>query len=572
MTQDSSYATAPLTTTAVQLSTNLHLPEWDQAFASNRASPATAVHAFSNTLLDTVPEDNIWVDPLQHFAASTADSDLFAAFMPQSVSKASAVKGSGAVRNSASNSRRPALPQLQTTVSVKASDGTSQAELGSTAGAIRLDMTALQSGYDHPGYEHALIDSHADNGSSWGRHAAVQQTQHPAGDSSQHTHGFVDVDLWAPFEQAPASCEVAVAALAVSGDKASDNERLSGPHAEQLSSPAVATTHLSPLPHLHNVSKGGSLRQDALHQAHSSRHVGSGQHNSTFSPSSRTSSSNKGAASLQGDKAVQSSSLAGGLADCHGTFQAWESRGGGIKAVKLHQGSIVATEGTQKGSRPLPAHLLDQDATGRALTLQQAGASSSEGTQIGSRQLLLPLDQDATTSPDGAVGSSDLDGFPTAVAHPTDAQTDSRRMAPSSGYSAQLWQKASNRAMEGYTAAKQAVQEHSVSTGAISLQHRGARLARTISDKARPALNDVAAKTAAVGSSILEQAAVVVDSAGILTDAERQLQPTAAEMKYALGDVFGLSQERVDAVAEAGSRSLASWGVTRWRSWASQAE
>ena len=560
----------------MQLSANLHLPEWDQAFlldvplanASNSASPATAVDAFPNTLLDTVLENQVRVDPLQQLVASSADSDLFAAFMPQSVSKASAASAtpdSNVVHNSASNSSSPALPHLQTSDPLKVLDGTPQAALGITGDAFRLGTTALQSGYEHP-----LIDSHADNSSSWGRHAAVQHNQQPAVDSPQH--GFVDVDLWGTPEPSPASGEVAAAASAVSGDKASNNERLSGPHAEQLSSPAVATTHLSPLPHLDTVSKGGSLRQDALQQAHSSRHVGSDQHNSTFSPLSRTSPSNKGAASLQGEKAVQSGSLAGGLADWDGTFQAWESRGGGIKAVKLHQGSIVSTEGTQTDSRSPSLHLLDKKAKDHALMLQQDGAFSSEGTQIGSRQSVLPLDQDAADSTDGAVGSANLCGFPTAVAQPTDAQTDRWGLAPFSGYSAQLWQKASDRAMEGYTAAKQAVQEHSVSTGAVSLQNRGAQLARTISDKAGPALSDVAAKTAAVGSSILEKASVVVDSAGNLTEAERQLQPTAAEMRYALGDVFGLSQEQVDAVAEAGSRSLASWGVARWRSWASQAE
>ena len=433
-TQDSSYAAAPLTATALQLTANLDLPDWDQAFpldaptgsAFNRASPATAVRDFPNTLLDTVLEDQVWEDPLQHFAGSSADSDLFAAVMPQSMSTASAasaVRDSNAVRNSASNS------------------------------------------------------------SSWDRHAAVQQTQQPAADSSQH--GFEDVDLWGTLEPSSASGEVAAAALAVSGDKAPDNEQLSVPHAERLFNPAVATTHLSPVPHRHAFSKVACLRQNALQQAHITRHVGIGQRNSTFGPSSRTSSSSKGAASLQGEKAVQSSSLAGGLADWDGTFQAWESRGGGIKAVKLHQGSIVSTDGTQTGSRPLPPHL-EQDAADHALMLQQDVASSPEGIQIGSRQLVLPLDQDATNSPDGVVRSADLDGFPSAVAQPTDAQTDKWGLAPFSGYSAQLWQKASNAAMEQFTAAKQAVQEHSVSTGAISLQDRGTKLARTISDKARP--------------------------------------------------------------------------------------
>lgn len=138
------------------------------------------------------------------------------------------------------------------------------------------------------------------------------------------------------------------------------------------------------------------------------------------------------------------------------------------------------------------------------------------------------------------------------------------------GFGAKLWQaasSASSRVAEEFAAAKQAVQDQR--NGGESIQQKMADMVKTVSDRARPTLDDVASKSVAMGSSIAARANAVLDKVGGFDEVDAQLAAMPVEtmsVKDAMAHALGVKPDAMQSATAAAARTLSSW-----RSWGRQA-
>lgn len=186
--------------------------------------------------------------------------------------------------------------------------------------------------------------------------------------------------------------------------------------------------------------------------------------------------------------------------------------------------------------------------------LQQGCISSSEVACKSSQQSLMPT-SDGTAS----------DSLRPAL-QPGAANEPMLRAAPARSLSAKFWQVAggaSSKMKTQYEAARQAMPEHRDS--GESVQQRGASLVRSISDKAKPALQEAGLKAAAVGTSIVARASAMLDIIGEPDPSElhslrlSQDQRHGTPVHHALGDVVGLNHRQVENATAAAGRVLGRW-------------
>ena len=333
---------------------------------------------------------------------------------------------------------------------------------------------------------------------------------------------FEEINLWATPQDALRPIVLTTPVVSpVSGKIPQRFEQIPGHQVEQTPASGSAEKLAAPMWHPLVCSQAASSRQDAVQRAHAARHISSSGKVVDITPPSR-------AASLT-DKTLTPYQDAD---EPEGTLRAWRCDRDGITAVKLEGKNRFQAQPLSQGNLLLGTPPTDDAAV--------ANCSASSA------------DLHSTSSP--------------AV----DRIRAMHNAAPLMGLSAKLRQAANTASSQmavQYKAAKHVMQEQALSTD--SLQQRGASLARTVSDKARPAWVDAASMTSAVGKSLAAKAGAVLQRVSDLSEAEQRLQtaaPEAMTVRHALGDVFGLSQERVNGAAAVGARGLATW--RSWGRWA----
>lgn len=217
------------------------------------------------------------------------------------------------------------------------------------------------------------------------------------------------------------------------------------------------------------------------------------------------------------------------------TFTGWRLGKAGLVPVPLNQIDISSTAMAQEGTLTATEH-------------------AAGGMKMG----------ELTSSP----------GSPIIAAVQSDSAAVNRQTpyaaAPVGRFGGKLWQaasSASSKMAEDFAAAKQAVQEQRSS--GESLQQKMAGMVKTVSDRARPTLDEVASKTAAMGSSIAAQASAVIDQVGGFDEVDAQLAAMPIEamtVKDAMAHALGVRPDAVQNAAAAAARTLSSW-----RSWGRQA-